>query len=38
MVEINMELGKLPTERVEDIKIADQKKLTVILLSLVLHL
>ena len=26
-----MELGKLPTQRVEDIKIADQKKLTVII-------
>lgn len=29
MVEINMELGKLPTQRVEDVKIVDQKKLTV---------
>ena len=29
MVEINMELGKLPTTRVEEIKIVDQKKLTV---------
>ena len=34
MVEINMELGKLPTQRVEDVKIVDQKKLTV---SIVLY-
>ena len=32
-----MELGKLPTERVEDIKIAEQRKLTVILFLLLAH-
>ena len=29
MLELNMELGKLPTQRYEDIKIVDLNKLTV---------